>query len=63
MRGVRGHVTSASPAAAAFWDELAQFYCRAYLRWIDSPKRNPALPAERIAAVIAPLEREVKQRP
>jgi Bacteriocin-protection, YdeI or OmpD-Associated len=26
----------ASPAAAACWDELAQFYRRAYLRWIDS---------------------------
>ena len=53
----------ASPAAAAFWDELAQFYRRAYLRWIDATKRNPALRAERIAAVVALLERGVKARP
>jgi Bacteriocin-protection, YdeI or OmpD-Associated len=39
----------ASPAAAAFWDELAQFYRRAHLRWIDATKRSPALRAERIA--------------
>lgn len=32
----------ASPAAAAFWDELAQFYRKAYLRWIDATKRSPA---------------------
>jgi uncharacterized protein YdeI (YjbR/CyaY-like superfamily) len=53
----------ASPAAAAFWDELAQFYRKAYLRWIDATKRNPALRAERIAAVVALLERGVKTRP
>jgi len=53
----------ASPAAAAFWDELAQFYRRAYLRWINATKRNPALRSERIAAVVALLERGVKARP
>jgi uncharacterized protein YdeI (YjbR/CyaY-like superfamily) len=53
----------ASAAAAAFWDELAQFYRRAYLRWIDATKRSPALRAERIAAVVALLERRVKARP
>ena len=53
----------ASPAAAAFWDELAQFYRRAYLRWIDATKRNPALRAERIAAAVGLLERGVKTRP
>jgi uncharacterized protein YdeI (YjbR/CyaY-like superfamily) len=53
----------ASPAAAAFWDELAQFYRRAYLRWIDATKRSPALRAERIATVVALLERGVKERP
>ena len=44
-------------------DQLAQFYRRAYLRWIDATKRNPALRAERIAAVVALLERGVKARP
>ncbi|HEX6724132.1 MAG TPA: YdeI/OmpD-associated family protein [Gaiella sp.] len=53
----------ASPAAAAFWDGLAQFYRRAYLRWIDSTKRNPALRQERIVTVVALLERGVKERP
>ena len=53
----------ASPAAAAFWDELAQFYRRAYLRWIDATKRSPTLRAERIAAVITLLEHRVKERP
>jgi hypothetical protein len=53
----------ASPPAAAFWDELAQFYRRTYLSWIDATKRNPALRAERIAAVVALLERGVKARP
>ena len=52
-----------SPSAAAFWDELAQFYRRAYLRWIDATKRSPALRAERIAAVVALLEHRVKERP
>ena len=50
------------PAAAAFWGELAQFYRRAYLRWIDSTKRSPALRAARIAAVAALLEDGVKER-
>ena len=53
----------ASPSAAAFWDELAQFYRRAYLRWIDATKRSPALRAERIAAVITLLEHRMKERP
>jgi len=53
----------ASPAAVAFWDELAQFYRNAYLRWIDATKRSPALRAERIAVVIGLLERRIKQRP
>lgn len=53
----------ASPAAAAFWDDLAQFYRNAYLRWIDATKRSPELRAERIAAVVALLEDGVKQRP
>lgn len=53
----------ASSSAAAFWDELAQFYRRAYLRWIDATKRSPELRAERIAAVVTLLEQRVKQRP
>ena len=31
----------AEPDAAAFFDSLAQFYRRGYLRWIDATKRRP----------------------
>lgn len=52
----------ASPAAGAFFDSLAQFYRRAYLRWIDGTKRRPEERARRIAEVVALLERGEKQR-
>jgi Bacteriocin-protection, YdeI or OmpD-Associated len=44
-------------------DHVAPFYRRAYLRWIHATKRSPALRAERIAVVVALLERGVKERP
>ena len=53
----------AAPDAGAFFDFLAQFYRRAYLRWIDATKRHPELRAERIAEVVALLEAGVKERP
>jgi bacteriocin resistance YdeI/OmpD-like protein/uncharacterized protein DUF1905 len=53
----------ASPAAAAFYDTLAQFYRKAYLRWIDSTTRRPDLRAARIAEVVDLLAAGVKQRP
>jgi hypothetical protein len=34
---------AASPAAAAFFDTLAQFYRKAYHRWIDGTTRRPEL--------------------
>src|SRR5690606_10673966 len=37
----------ARPKAAAFWDDLAQFYRKAYLRWIDATKRKPEERARR----------------
>ena len=52
-----------SPAAAAFFDTLAQFYRRAYLRWIDATTRRPDLRVARIAEVVALLEAGIKQRP
>jgi Bacteriocin-protection, YdeI or OmpD-Associated/Domain of unknown function (DUF1905) len=52
----------ASPKAAAFFDSLAQFYRKAYLRWLDATKRKPELRAQRIAEMIALLEAGVKQR-
>jgi hypothetical protein len=34
---------AAHPDAAAFWDSLATFYRKGYLRWIDATKRRPEL--------------------
>ena len=51
----------ASPAAAAFFDALAQFYRRAYLRWIDATARRPDLRAARIAEVADLLAAGIRQ--
>jgi len=53
----------ANPAAAAFWDTLAQFYRKAYLRWIDSTIKRPELRPVRIAEVVDLLAAGVKERP
>jgi bacteriocin resistance YdeI/OmpD-like protein/uncharacterized protein DUF1905 len=53
----------ANPAAAAFFDTLAQFYRKAYLRWIDATTRRPGLRAARIAEVVDLLAAGIKQRP
>jgi hypothetical protein len=54
---------AASPAAGAFFDTLAQFYRRAYLRYIDATTRRPDVRAARIAEVVGLLEDGIKQRP
>jgi len=54
---------AAHPEAGAFFDSLAQFYRRAYLRWIDATKRRPEKRAQRIAEMIRLLEAGHKQRP
>jgi hypothetical protein len=54
---------AADPDAGAFFDSLAQFYRRAYLRWIDATKRRPEQRAERIAEVVRLLRAGTKQRP
>jgi len=53
----------ASPAAVAFYDTLAQFYRKAYLRWIDGAAGRPQLRAARIDEVVTLLAAGVKQRP
>jgi Bacteriocin-protection, YdeI or OmpD-Associated/Domain of unknown function (DUF1905) len=53
----------AHPQAAAFFDSLAQFYRRAYLRWIDATKRRPDQRSHRIAEMITLLEAGQKERP
>jgi hypothetical protein len=54
---------AASPEAAAFFDTLAQFYRKAYLRWIDATTRRPDLRAGRIAEVVDLLQAGIKERP
>jgi uncharacterized protein YdhG (YjbR/CyaY superfamily) len=53
----------ASPAATAFFDTLAQFHRKAYLRWIDATGRRPNLRAARIAEVVDLLAAGIRQRP
>ena len=50
------------PAAGEFFDSIAQFYRRAYLRYIDATKRRPEERAARIAEVVALLAAGIKQR-
>jgi hypothetical protein len=54
---------AANPKAAEFFDSLAQFYRRAYLRYIDATKRRPDVRTERIAEVVKLLAAGIKQRP
>jgi hypothetical protein len=49
--------------AAAFWDELAQFYRKAYLAYIDATKRDPSQRPIRIAEVVKLLAAGTKERP
>jgi hypothetical protein len=53
----------AEPAAGAFFDGLAQFYRRAFLRWIDGTKRRPEERARRITEMVDLLRQGQKERP
>jgi len=53
----------AEPKAAAFWDGVAQFYRKGYLRWIDATKKKPDERARRIKEVVKLLKAGVKERP
>ena len=52
-----------NPRAADFFDSIAQFYRRAYLRYIDATKRRSEERVRRIAEVVGLLAEGVKQRP
>jgi Bacteriocin-protection, YdeI or OmpD-Associated/Domain of unknown function (DUF1905) len=54
---------AATPEAGAFFDTLAQFYRKAYLRWIDATTRRPDVRAARIAEVVGLLAAGIKERP
>jgi uncharacterized protein YdeI (YjbR/CyaY-like superfamily) len=58
--GCPSRAREANPRAAAFFDGLAQFYRRGYLRWIDATKRSPEVRAQRIATLVELLEAGVK---
>jgi uncharacterized protein YdeI (YjbR/CyaY-like superfamily) len=53
----------AEPEAGVFFDSLAQFYRRAYLRCIDGTKRRPEARAERITEMVTLLKAGKKERP
>lgn len=53
----------ANPAAGEFFDSLAQFYRRGYLRWIEATRRSPQRRAERIAETVRLLAEGHKSRP
>jgi hypothetical protein len=53
----------AEPAAGAFFDGLAQFYRRAFLRRIDATKRRPEERARRITEMVELLLQGQKERP
>ncbi|MFD8498068.1 YdeI/OmpD-associated family protein [Amycolatopsis sp. NPDC059657] len=53
---------AASPAASAFFDSLATFYRKGYLRWINATTRRPDVRAACIAEMISLLEQGKKQR-
>jgi hypothetical protein len=50
------------PQAAAFFDGLAQFYRKAYLKWIDGAKKRPDERARRIAEMVRLLKAGRKER-
>lgn len=54
---------AAAPDAAAFFDSLAQFYRRGYLRWVDATKRRPDQRPARIAEMVRLLREGHKERP
>lgn len=54
---------AARPEARAFFDSLATFYRRGYLRWVDATTRRPDVRAARIAELVELLAAGQKERP
>jgi Bacteriocin-protection, YdeI or OmpD-Associated/Domain of unknown function (DUF1905) len=52
----------ARPEARAFFESLATFYRRGYLRWVDATMRRPDVRAARIAEMVELLAAGRKQR-
>ena len=53
----------AEPKALAFFDDLAQFYRKAYLTWINGTKRRPDERVRRIRETVKLLKAGKKERP
>jgi hypothetical protein len=53
----------AEPEAARFFDGLATFYRKNYLRWIDATRRSPEVRAQRIAELVELMKAGQKERP
>lgn len=53
----------AEPEAAGFFDGLATFYRKNYLRWIDATTRSPELRAQRVAELVKLMKAGKKERP
>ena len=51
------------PEAARFFDGLATFYRKNYLRWIDATRRSPEVRAQRIAELVVLMKAGRKERP
>jgi len=47
---------------ATVWDDLAPFYRKAHMRWIDATKRKPEVQVARIAEVVGLMKAGVKIR-
>ena len=52
----------AEPEAARFFDGLASFHLKNYLRWIDATRRSPDVRARRIAELVDLMKAGQKQR-
>ena len=51
------------PEAARLFESLAQFYRKAYLKWLDGAKRRPAVREERLREFVDHLKAGRKERP
>ena len=49
--------------AASFFNGLATFYRKKYLRWIDATRRSPEVRAQRIAELVELMKAGKKERP
>ena len=54
---------NAEPKAAEFWDDLAQFYRKAFLTWIDATTKKPEERVRRIRETVKLLKAGKKERP